>query len=228
MNSHANFRFILLFGFVLSLAGVLLGQRTPDKILVVNGRTPGAAVWQTEGRYYIDIETLARITNGVVTVEPNRIVLTIPGSDSSVMPRIAPSQATQGLSKDFARAAIAEVAEMREWRGAIGTMITYGLAMSGSWAQEYHARVEGGLSQATEAASTEADRNALQLVRNEYDKLTGWASVVFAERQALNGARTVDPNAMQNDVALAKITSCGRFLNAMLASGVFADDSSCH
>jgi hypothetical protein len=228
MNRHDNFRFILLFGFVLSLAGVLLGQRTPYKILVVNGRTAGAAVRQIDGRSYIDVETLAQITNGVVTVEPNRIVLTIPGSDSSVTPSVAPSQATQGLSKDFAKAAIAELAEMREWRGAIGTMITYGLAVSGTWAQEYHARTEEGLRQAMEAASTEADRNALQLVRNEYDKLAGWASAVFAERQALNGARTMDPNATQNDVALAKITSCGRFLNAMLVSGAFADDSSCH
>jgi len=117
---------------------------------------------------------------------------------------------------------------MREWQGAIGTMITYGLAVSGTWAQEYHARVEEGLRQATEAASTEADRNALQLLRNESGKLAGWASAVFAERQALNAARTVDPNALQNDAALARITSCGRFLNAMLVSGDFADDSSCH
>ncbi|MBZ5702421.1 MAG: hypothetical protein LAN84_11305 [Acidobacteriia bacterium] len=228
MDRHDNFQFILLFGFVLSLAGVLLGQGTPDTILVVNGRTTGAAVRQIDGRFYVDIETLAQITNGVFTVEPNRIVLTIPGSDSRAALSAAPSQATQGLSRDFAKAAIAELAEMREWRGAIGTMITYGLAVSGTWAQEYQARVEEGLKQAAEAASTEADRNALQLLRNESGKLAGWASVVFAERRALNAARTVDPNALQNDAALAKITSCGRFLNAMLVSGDFADDSSCH
>jgi len=73
-----------------------------------------------------------------------------------------------------------------------------------------------------------ADRNTLQLVRNEYDKLAGWAGEVFAERQALNGARTVDPNAAQNDVVLKKITSCSHFLNAMIVSGVFADDPNCH
>jgi hypothetical protein len=59
-------------------------------------------------------------------------------------------------------------------------------------------------------------------------KLAGWAGAVFAERQALDGERTVDPNATQNDAALAKIMSRGRFLNVMLVSGVFADDSSCH
>jgi hypothetical protein len=228
MNRHDNFRFVLLFGFLLSLAGVLLGQGKPDTILVVNGRTAGAAVRQIDGRFYVDIETLAQITNGEVTVEPTRIVLTIPGSDSRAALSAAPPQATQGLSRDFAKAAIADLAEMREWQGAIGAMITYGLAVSGTWAQEYHARVEESLRQATEAASTEADRNALQLLRNESGKLVGWANAVFAERQALNAARTVDPNALQNDPVLARITSCGRFLNAMLVSGEFADDPSCH
>jgi len=228
MNRLDSFRFVLVFGLVLSLAVALLGQPTPDKVLVVNGRTAATAVRQIDGRSYIDIETLAQITNGVFTVEPNRIVLTIPGSDSSGTPSATPSQTTQGLSKDFAKAASAELAEMREWRGALGTMITYGLAVSGTWAQEYHAQVEEGLRQAMVAASTDADRNALQLVRNEYDNLAGWAGDVFAERQALDGARTMDPNATQNDPALTKIMSCGRFLNVMLVSGVFADDSSCH
>jgi hypothetical protein len=228
MNRLDSFRFVLVFGLVLSLAVAMLGQPTPDKVLVVNGRTAATAIRQIDGRSYIDIETLAQITNGVFTVEPNRIVLTIPSSDSSVTPSATPSQATQGLSKDFAKAASAELAEMREWRGAIGTMITYGLAVSGTWAHEYDAQVEEGLRQAMVAASTDADRNALQLVRNEYDKLAGWAGDVFAERQALDGARTMDPNATQNDAALAKIMSCGRFLNVMLVSGVFADDSSCH
>jgi len=40
--------------------------------------------------------------------------------------------------------------------------------------------------------------------------LAGWASDVMAARQALNGAKTVDHNALQNDPVLAKITSCGR------------------
>jgi hypothetical protein len=225
----------LVFGFVLSLAGFLSAQGTPpaqsapDKVLVVNGKTVEGKVRQIDGRSYVDIEALAQATNGAVTVEPNRIVLTIPVPVSGAALGIAaPAQATQGLSKDFASAAIAEVAEIREWRGVIGTMVTYGLAVSGTWAQDYRERVDEGLMQSTLAASTDADRNALQLLKNESDNLAGWASEVMAARQALNGAKTVDPNALQNDPVLAKITSCGRFLNAMLVSGAFSDDGSCH
>jgi hypothetical protein len=234
MKIHHNCRPLVIFGFVLSLAGVLSAQaitpapNAPDKVLIVNGKTAEAKVRLIDGRSYVDIEALAQATNGAVSVEPNRVVLTIPVQDLSATRGAAPAQATQGLSKNFGSASISEVAEMREWRGVIGTMVVYGLAVSGTWAQDYRERVDEGLRQATLAASTDADRNALQLLTNEYDILAGWASEVLAARQALNGAKTMDPNALQNDPALAKITSCGRFLNGMLVSGAFSDDGSCH
>jgi len=58
--------------------------------------------------------------------------------------------------------------------------------------------------------------------------MTNWANGVIAARQALNGAATVDPNALQNDTAYAKIRSCSQFLNSMIVSGAFNDDPSCH
>jgi len=271
MNKHGNFRFLLPLGFVLALAGVLFAQSTPtkNKILVVNGKSAGPAVRQIDGRSYVDIQTLAEVTNGVVTIERHRILLTIPASDSgatasdapattapanaapadagtaptsadappvatapadaSAPPaRTAPAAPPQGLSREFASAAIAALAEMREMRGALRTMITYGLAVNDTWAQEDQGRVMTGLRQAQVAATTDDDQHALQLLENEANKLTSWADGVFAARQALNGAMTLDPNAVQNDPALAKIRSCGQFLNAMLVSGAFADDPNCH
>jgi hypothetical protein len=229
MNRHLNFQSIALLGFVLSLTGVLLAQQTRDRKLVVNGKTMAGAVRQIDGHSYIDIETLGQITNGTVTFEPNRIVLTIPGSYSPGPSSDATApQTTQRLSKDFASAANFAVAEMKEWKGALATMVTFGLAAGGGWAQEYHNRVETSVTQASVAATTESDRNALQLLNNEFATLANWASDIVAERQALNGARTVDPNTLQNDRVLAKISDCGRFLNSMLVSGAFMDNSSCH
>jgi len=230
MSRQPWFPSCFVLGFVLSLAGVLSAQGTapaqsaPDKLLVLNGKTVNTKVRQIDGRSYVDIEALAQATNGVVTVEPNRVVLTIPVGNSSV----APAPPADGLSRGFASAAIAEVAEMREWRGAIGAMIIYGLAASQSSAQDYHERVAEGLRQTTLAASTDADKNALQLIKNESDSLTGWANDALAARQDLNGAKTLDPNALKNDPVLTKITSCSRFLNAMLISGSYSDDGSCH
>ena len=226
-----NLLAVLIFGLVLSLTNTLGAQGNPDKTnktLVVNGKTVGAELLQINGHSYVDIETLAQITNGAITVEPTRIVLTIPNSNSGAAAGAGPPQIAPGLSKEFASAAIAELAEMREWRGAIGAMVTYGLAVNGSWSQDYHSRVEAGLAQTALAASTDADRNALPLLRGEFDNLTSWANEVLAARQALNGAKTVDPNALRNDPSLAKITDCSRFLNGMVVSGSFTDNASCH
>jgi hypothetical protein len=107
-------------------------------------------------------------------------------------------------------------------------MITHGLALGDAWAESYHKRVQEGLHQAQLAAQTDSDRSALQLLQSEADNLTTWWNGVLAARQDLNGATTIDPDALKNDTALAKITACSQFLNSMLVSGAFTDNASCH
>lgn len=236
MDKYCASRLILMVGLVLSLAAVLSAQGTPNatpdasnKTLVVNGKAVAAGVRQINGRSYIDVETLAQATNGVVRMEPNRVVLTIPGPspNSTVSPGAPPSN-SQDLSRSFAVGAIGEVSEMREWRGAIGAMVTYGLAISGTGAQDYHNRVQTALTQLASVASTDGDRSTLQLLTNEFNNLAEWSNEIFAERQNLNGAKTVDPNGLSNDPQLATITNCSRSLEGMLISGTFSDDGVCH
>lgn len=237
MKTRNNLRYFLSLGLVLALAGVLFAQNPPNKTLVVNGKSTGATVRVIDGHSYVDIEALAQATSGVVTIEPHRIVLTIPAAEPAPVVAAAapapiaapaPAPAPVGLSREFAGAAISALSDMREWGGAVATMVRYGMAVSASWAQDYRARVDDDIRQASVAASTDADQNALQLLHNQADNLQNWANTVVASRQSLNGASTVDPNALQNDPQLAKIRKCGRFLNGMLVSGGFADDPSCH
>ena len=54
-----------------------------------------------------------------------------------------------------------------------------------------------------------------------------WESIVVAERQNHNGARTVAPNFLQNDPVLTKFSNCARFLTTMLGSRMFADNPTC-
>ena len=223
MKKSPFFRKMVFPAIALLLVGALSAQRAPDKKLIVNGMTTGMAVLQIDGHSYVDIETLAQITNASIKSEPDRIVLTIPGSSSGVVA----AQAEQGLSKPFASAAIATLAEMKEWRGALGTLVTYGLAVDAQWGQIYRQRVEASLGQANIAAVTESDHNALQLLNTQFANLTKWESVVTAERQNLDGSRMVATNSLQNDPVLLKFSSCGRFLSVMLGSGVFSGNSSC-
>jgi hypothetical protein len=226
---------VLLIGIVLSLAGVILAQSdaAPGKVLVVNGKSAGMVAREIDGITYVDVEALAQAMRGSVIIERKRIVLTIPTTRSAAAEASIPNVDTSlpvvhGLSTDFRRAAISELGEIREWRGAVTAMISYGLAASDAATKDYHDLCEDGLNQAAVVATTDADHSAMRLLKNEFDNMAAWANQILAERKVLNGARTVSANALQNDRALATITACGRFLNTMIVGGVYSDDSSCH
>jgi hypothetical protein len=221
---------MILFGSVLLFAGILLAQNTPNRSLIVNGKSVGTVV-QMGGHAYVDLETVAQFTNGSVSIEPKQIVLTFPAQGTVVAPSAAPVAAplpAPGLSRNFASLAIAELAEMREWRGAVGAILTYGVPATGSWPQDYRDHAEANLAQVGVAVSTAADQDAMQLLQNEFSNLSHWASDIVSTRQSLNATNTVRPDTLQTDTTLAKISNCSRFLNSMLVSGSFADDQSCH
>jgi hypothetical protein len=231
MKNRKIISYSFFFGFILLFAGILLAQNKPDRALIVNGKSEGMVV-QMNGHAYIDVETVARFTNGSLTIEPTQIALTFPTAGTSAAPGIAlaslPQAPSPSLSRNFASLAIAELAEMREWRGAVGTILTYGVPVVGSWPQDYHDHVEANLNQVGVAASTSADEDTMQLLRNEFSNLARWANDVVTTRQSLNATNTVRPDTMQNDQTLAKISNCSRFLSSMLVSGSYADDPSCH
>src|ERR1700719_3552937 len=160
LSKHPSVRFILYLAFVLLLSGMLFAQSTTNKILVINGKTAGVGVRQINGRLYIDLEALAQATNAVFTVEPRRVVLTMPPSDAGAVATDDSAQNSQKLSRDFASAAISALANMREWRVAVRAMILYGLAVSDTWVQAYHNQTLDAIRQAGVAASTDADKNA--------------------------------------------------------------------
>src|ERR1700686_2582573 len=185
MNQSGKcFLSLLSLGLILSVSETV-AQDTPTRTLIVNGKTVDAGVVLVEGRSYVDIEGLAKGIGASVTFEANQIALTIPGPPPSAAPQTA-----EGMSKEIA---VFTLAEMREWRGAIGTAGTSGMPVVGTWSQDYHDRVAADLMHATLAASTDQDRQALQLLQNEYTVLSDWADKVLGERKALNAARNIDP-----------------------------------
>ena len=222
MKQHFNVRVLVLLGVFVALAELLVAQRTSNRILVVNGKAVDAAVLLINGRSYVNVEALAQITNGTVSFQSNRIILTIPESAPTV-PASPPK-----LSKEFANAALASLAQLREWKGAIETMIRFQTPADEPWFQDFHGRAEESLKLATVAASTALDHSADQLLENEFGNLAQWASDAVAARQALNATRTMSPDVLQNDPVLQKISDCSQSLSAVLVSGVFADVPACH
>jgi len=121
----------------------------------------------------VDVDTFARIMNATVSFSPGHIILTVPVAEAVAKPeRNAP-----GLSKDFARAGISQLAVMWEWKGAIASAIRSGVAAGnwlGPWLQDHRVRAEGSLNQTSLAAKTESDQKALQLLKNQLTNLGEW------------------------------------------------------
>ncbi len=222
------FRSLTVVALSLMFAGAAFAENTPQKKqLVVNGRTADGAVVQIDGHSYVDVDTFARIMNAAVRVEPGRVILTVPAAEAEAkVERTAP-----GLSKDFAKAGVSQLAEMREWKAAIASAIRSGVAGGnwlGPWLHDYRIRAEGSQSRTSLAAKTESDQQALQLLKNELTSLAEWDSSTQATILSLNGEQTVNPAVAQNDPLLMKISECGNFLDTMLVGGEFADSPSCH
>jgi hypothetical protein len=227
MNNLSRCLSIASLTSLMFAASAMAQNPTQAKALVMNGRTTDRAVVQIDGHSYVAVETLAQILGAAVRLEPGRVVLTSAASETGDKT----AHAAPGLSKEFARAGISQLAEMREWKGAISSAIRSGVA-GGNWLapllHEHQVRAEASLGQASVAATTDSDKLALQLLRGEFTNLEQWDSNAQATILSLNAEQNLNPVAAQNDPLLAKISECGSFLNAMLVGGEFADSPSCH
>ena len=206
-----------------------------SRILVVDGQAEEAAVIEEGGRAYVDIQALAQITHGSLSFSGNRIVLTFPKPSlgaSTAEPVAEPAHSPVNdseLSRDFMRAGIEEIATIREWASTLAYAIQNGYQVTDNWAANYREQAAHSLRLASAPASTEADRNALQLLTNEFEAVREWSNKLIQERKSMDTAKyALSANALRDDPASQKIIACGHFLGSMLGSGSFRDDPSCH
>ena len=200
--------------------------------LFVTGRPGEAPIIQAGGRSYVDVEGLARITNGTLSFSGNRIALTLPGTGTAGgmlgQPNFqgAPSPAPpQGFSRDFVRAGIEAGAEIREWRSALETAVQYGFPPGDTWIKRYSGAAATALSLASAAVTTDDDRKAFQLLNNVYNNMQSLSTKMLSARKNMN---YIAPDALQNDPLDQKIVACGQALHAMAASGHYQDANACY
>ncbi|MGB7435896.1 MAG: hypothetical protein WBR26_09390 [Candidatus Acidiferrum sp.] len=198
------------------LAFGLAGQQITS--LVINGLQGSARVAQVGGHNYVDIEGLARVTNGTISFQNNQIVLAIPGMQASA------GAAQQGLSNEFLTAAIEAMARVREWHAALRTAIEKSVPIADGWLSAYQAQAQQSLGLASVAISTDADRKAYPLMVNEFNNMKTLNDKYVAMAKSMD---YVDPTSLQSDPLNQKMVSCGRALTAMAATKQFSDDPSC-
>ena len=198
-------------------------------VLVLNGYTETVPVMQVNGKNYVNVEALARVTNGSMSFNGNQIVRTLPaagfgGGAAASQPAAPPPSQNTGFSKEFLTAAIEEMSTLREWHSALASAIANGFPVTGELVAPYQAQAATNLRLMQVAVSTQSDQGAAQLISNAYQKMKQLSDKYVAKRANLE---FVGPNALKNDPLDQSLIACGMSLRSMAGSGQFVDDGTC-
>jgi hypothetical protein len=204
---------LIAYGAAWSQAGQTRGN------LVVSGHSGQAPVIQINGGSYVAVDALARLMSGSLAYRGDQIVLTVP-APGAVLPA-----GEHSLSKDFLKAAIETMSDIREWRSALLNAVENHYPVKDAWMEDYRAQAAKSLRLASIAVATPSDRDALQLVSKEFNHMQELGNKILAARKNLN---YITPDSVKKDPLDQKITNCARSLAAMAASGEFQDDGSCN
>jgi hypothetical protein len=228
---HTTKRAVAVLTPLLLIAGMAAQTQRPKLTLVIQGCTVETPIIQMQGRTLMDVQDLARITNGSLSFERDQIILTMPRCDASKTARDDTGKSR--FSGTFTKAGIEAMASIREWGGML--MITVqngypvGNTMAGNAIMAHQGRAADGIALASSAATTDSDNRGLELLRNEFNNVEAWADTFIKARNSLSAANlTTSEAAVKNDPDIQKLVHCGQFLAQMFADGTFQDNSACH
>lgn len=200
---------------------VLVAQET--RALLIEGQHGQASVIQLQGKNYVEVEGLARITGGSLRFAGNQMILTLPGGTNSA-PQTEQSEPATALSRPFLSAGIETMREILEWHAALKTGVERGYPLSDVWFDNFRRQIQSSLKQTEAAASTDMDQRAFPLLTNEFntmDTLTDKYLKISANRDYLA------PNALNSDPIDQKLLTCWQSLASMASSNQVVDDGSC-
>ena len=222
----------VIIGAMLIPAVMVLAQtQVQRETLSVQGYQGQATVIRNQGRMFVDVQDLARITKGSLSFEEDQVLLTLAPSGAS---ESAGDPGTKsGFSPAFMRTAIEAMASIREWGGMLQVIVENGYpvgkATAGNTIRAYQGRAADSVALAQAAASTDDDHHGLELLRNEFNNLQAWAESFVDARNSLRAANlSTSENPLKDDQDAQKIMRCGQFLAQMFAGGTFQDDAACH
>ncbi|HVO60111.1 MAG TPA: hypothetical protein VMT53_04210 [Terriglobales bacterium] len=216
---------------LLMMVVVASAQTREEEELSIRGFAGEANVVRLQGRVFVDLEDLARITNSSVSFERGRMILALAHGDAAVAAAGDTSQS--GFSRAFTRAAIEAMASIRAWGGLLQAIVENGFPLgkssSGNTITVYQDRAAASVSLAAAAASTDSDYKGLELLRNEFNSAQAWSDSYVQARTSMSAAdMTMSEHPVDNDQEAQKIITCGQFLAQMFASGTFQDNAACH
>jgi hypothetical protein len=225
MRRNAIRTSMLLVTILLLPVLVLVAQGTSS--LLIEGQQGEARVIQVQGKNYVEVEGLARITGGSLRFARNQIILTLPsgGDTPPQTEQSAPApRPAVGLSRPFLSAGIETMREILEWHAALKTGIERGYPLSDVWLGNYRRQIQASLKQTEAAASTEVDQKALPLLTNEFNTM----SALTDKYLKINVSRDyLAPDSLNSDPLDQKLLTCWHSLASIASSNQFVDDGAC-
>ena len=181
------------------------GAQTPQQAgtLTIAGQPDQAALVQINGKSYVDVESLARITHGSMRFQGTQTILTLPGAASAATAQAPakPSKPPQ-LSGGFLSAEIEALTQIREWRASLVNAIQNNYPVTDSWVGKLRRSADGKLQLAVAAATTEPDQKALELLRNEFTNMQQMSDGFVAMQTKAN---YISPDSFDNNALDQKI-----------------------
>ena len=118
MRRNAIRTSVMLVAILLLPLLILVAQETSS--LLIEGPQGQTRVIQVQGKNYVEVDELARITGGSLRFAGNQIMLTLPGGgDTSAHAEQSAPQPAAGFSKPFLTAGIETMREILEWHAAL-------------------------------------------------------------------------------------------------------------
>jgi hypothetical protein len=219
------------------LAAVLLlsasgNAQAPQKgsTLTVAGLPGEAQLVQIDGKSYVEVESLARLTHGNLSFKANRTILTIPTLGAEAQAPASPaqpsaSQPKAGFSRPFVQAGIEAMSLIREWRIGIVSAVQTNVPASEEWAASQHRQAEKNLALASAAVSTDDDRSALPMLAAEFNNMKKLNDLYFDMSKS---STAMSPDKFDNGPLEEQILTCARGFVAMTESREFQDQQACH
>jgi len=190
-----------------------------NRTFAVEGHSGEIPVAEMGGRFYVEIEALARLANSSLSFRGNQIVLMLPPSNANVSTTAPPE-----LTKEFLRAGIEQMSVIREWRSTLISAVQRGFPITDDWMTSFRDRAQHNLRLVSLAASTESDKKAFRLLTNEFNNMKQLSDRFVDVNKSRTYTRT---DALENDPLDRRILNCAHSLAAMAARGQFVDDGSC-
>ena len=216
---------------VLMVAGAAAQTMRTAGTLTIAGQPEQAQLLRINGKSYVDVESLARVTHGTLRFEGGRTILTLPvvsGGASAAAAATAASVAADTtkvprLTQGFLGAEIEALTQVREWHVSLVNAVNNNYPVSGSWVGPMQRQAEAKLQLALAAATSKPDQQAAQLLRAEFTNMQQMSDQLLAMHDK---ASTISPDIFNNNTLDAKILDCEQALAAMAATKQFQDEAS--